>query len=166
VNIRALLPIALAVALAGCTDEVNEPAGGAASSYPPMTLACAPPEGEPPVLLESAMLERIGDDLRLTWTASGVPPATGGYSANLYSADGESEYMVTVEFVDGQTPSAGTTGVNVVWAEPSKVYTATYPLSAMPEIGSTFRWSAALATGEGEGWFSQCPVGGEPVTYP
>ena len=128
-----------------------------------MTLACAP-MGESPVELESVTLQRIGNELRVTWTANGVPAAPGSYSASIFS-DGE-ESSVWVEFVDGTTPSAGTTGGNVVWAEPSKVFTATYSLSAMPKIGSTFQWSAGLAFGEGDGSFSQCPAGGKPVTYP
>ncbi len=167
-NSRALPPLVSAVVLvmAGCTDDVTDPVEAGAPSYPPATLACAP-IGTPPVELESVTLEHIGNDLRLTWTANDVPPATGGYSASIFSADGSAEYMVWVEFVErGGTPSPGTTGVNVVWAEPSKVHTATFPLSSMPEIGSTFTWSAALAFSQGEGSFSQCPDGGVPVTYP
>ena len=165
VNMRVLASIAVALSIAGCSDDATEPIGTADPTYPLMTLTCAP-VGNPPVELESATLERMGNDLRLTWTANDVPPATGGYSANIYSAGGESEYMVSVEFVDGDTPSPGTTGINVVWAEPSKVFTATYPLSSMPDIGSTFTWSASLAFSEGDGSFSQCPSGGKPVTYP
>lgn len=166
-NNRALAPLALVLALvmAGCSDGVEEPSAAAASSSPPMTLACMP-IGDPPVDLESVTLESLGDELRLTWTASDVPPETGSYAATIVSGDGGSQYMVAVEFPDGETPTPGTTGPNVVWAEPSKVITATYPMSAMPEIGSTFQWSASLAFSDGDGSFSQCPLGGEPVSYP
>ncbi len=164
---RALAPIALllGLALAGCSDEGTEPTAAAASSSTPMTLECGP-EGEPPVELESVTLERLGDDLRLTWTANAVPPATGSYAANIFSGDGGSQYMVVVEFPDGETPTPGATAPNAVWAEPSRVITATYPMSAMPEIGSAFQWSATLAFSDGEGSLSQCPPAGAPVSYP
>lgn len=164
-KIRALAPIVGVLALAGCTQDGTQSNPSGTSSDPPATLACAP-RGTPSVTLESSTLQRIGNDLSVTWRANDVPPASGGYAATISSPDGSAEYTLSVEFVDGDSPSRPTTDINVVWAEPSRVVTATYPLSSLPGIGRTFQWVATLAFGDGDGSFSQCPAGGGPVTYP
>lgn len=163
-SVRALVPILACVALTGCTQDVTEPTGAATSSDAPMTLACAA-KGTPPAALESATMQRVGSDLILTWRADDVPPAPGSFSASIWNSDGTVEYMVSVELVEGELPSPST-GPNVVFAEPTRVASATYPLSAMPGIGSDFQWAAALTFRDGDGSFSQCPPGGAPATYP